>query len=130
MKFYIAGPMRGLPEYNFPAFRKAAKTLREHGHEVWSPAEHDEANGFDPTSDEARSLAEYMEHDLAEVCRADALVLLDGWWRSVGACLELVVAVVCEKDVYALLPGGALSPLDAPSMLGFAFGFLSGKGKS
>lgn len=38
---YLAGPMRGIPEYNFPAFYAAAAALRAHGLNVWSPAEND-----------------------------------------------------------------------------------------
>ena len=36
-KVYLAGPMRGLPRYNFDAFDRAAKYLREDGYAVFSP---------------------------------------------------------------------------------------------
>ena len=36
---YIAGPMRGYPDHNFPAFRAAAAALRRAGYGVVNPAE-------------------------------------------------------------------------------------------
>ncbi len=41
-KVYLAGPMRGLPLFNFPAFADAAAKLRAQGYDVFSPAERDE----------------------------------------------------------------------------------------
>ena len=31
-RIYIAGPMSGLPELNYPAFNAMAERLRAHGH--------------------------------------------------------------------------------------------------
>ena len=92
MKIYLAGPMRGLPGFNFPAFASAACELRRLGHEVWSPHERDEAEGFDPDRSEAAPLAYYMQFDLPAVCRSDAVVCLAGWAASKGARLEVHVA--------------------------------------
>ncbi len=41
MNLYLAGPMRGIPGFNFPKFDEVAATLRFIGHTVFSPAEHD-----------------------------------------------------------------------------------------
>lgn len=96
---YLAGPMRGMPEHNFPAFHAASGDLRSRGFEVWSPAEYDEGRGFDPKRDTPASLASYMEEDLAAVCRADAVVVLPGWEGSQGARLEVQVARALEIPV-------------------------------
>lgn len=41
MRVYLAGPMRGVPHFNFPAFHAAAAELRARGYVVFSPAEAD-----------------------------------------------------------------------------------------
>lgn len=91
---YLAGPMRGLPEFNFPAFREAAADLRARGHLVTSPAEMDEElDGFDGKGNvEPLPFQDYMARDLPAVCAADAVVVLPGWQRSQGAQLEVYVA--------------------------------------
>lgn len=91
-RLYLAGPMRGKPDYNFPAFHAATRRLREWGFEVWSPAENDVTqDGFDPTKDKAREMSHYMKRDLPEVCHADAVAVLPGWEHSEGARLEVHV---------------------------------------
>lgn len=93
MRVYLAGPMRGLPGLNFPAFDAATEDLRARGFDVFSPAEVDrELDGLDPEKDLPRSIAHYMARDLPAVCKADAIVLLPGWQRSAGARLEAHVA--------------------------------------
>lgn len=92
--------MRGYEEYNFPAFHAAATELRKKGYEVFSPAEKDEADGFNPKTDEAHSLAHYMQSDLPAVCRSDWVVVLPGWEESTGAKLEVHVARTCDIPVY------------------------------
>lgn len=72
MKVYIAGPMTGLPNDNFPAFHKAAAAWRAAGWEVLNPAESFEG---------ARGLPykHYVEHDINLLKRVDAIALLPGW---------------------------------------------------
>lgn len=106
---YLAGPMRGLPEFNFPAFVNGAARLRGLGFEVFSPAERDLDHGFDPSgllgSDE--ELAEYdfdlrsaLGDDTAFICaEATAVVLLPGWQKSSGALAERALAIALGLDV-------------------------------
>jgi hypothetical protein len=101
---YLAGPMRGYEEFNFPAFHKQAAWLRANGWKVVSPAELDEdeeaATGVavDPAD-----FARLMGRDLAAVCAAEAVVLMDGWEGSTGARLEAVTAVEVGKPVFEIV---------------------------
>lgn len=95
--------MRGIPEYNFPAFYEAAEQLRSRGHVVWSPAENDvEKDGFNPATDTAQPMLHYMKRDLPEVLNADAVVVLPGWEQSEGAKLETHVAKMCGIPVHSI----------------------------
>lgn len=100
MKIYLAGPMRGIPYFNFPAFERAAAMLRAEGHTVLSPAEADTelfgaAFGKDnPTGDERGfDIRAAMQRDLTWICQeADAIALLPGWASSKGARAENALA--------------------------------------
>ena len=104
---YLAGPMRNIAYFNFPAFHAAAKFLRSIGHVVVSPAEHDEESGFDfsqcdGTEDLAAlgfDLKEALMWDLRAVAECDAIFLLPGWENSKGAKAELALAEALGKDV-------------------------------
>lgn len=81
---YLCGPMSGYPDDNRAAFRDAATRLRRAGYGVWSPAEH-----WDPT----QGWAAAMHMDLTAVlAECDRLAILDGWWASRGAMVEIQVA--------------------------------------
>src|SRR6266700_7527506 len=108
MKIYLAGPMRGVPMFNFPAFHEAAARLRAQGHEVFSPAEKDAEAGQDGTKP-ALTISHYMAIDLPEVCRADAVVLLPGWEKSQGATIEIAVGRAVGKQI---LDAITLAPLN------------------
>lgn len=93
---YIAGPMRGLRNFNFPAFDECAAFLRSLGYDVRSPAEHDRENGFDETlnSLEGFDLKAALLWDLQQVAEVDVIVVLPGWAKSSGVALELHAARV------------------------------------
>lgn len=72
MRIYIAGPMTGLPDYNFPAFHAAAAAWRAEGWTVINPAEE-----FD--GDTGRPYREYVERDIERLKTVDAIAMLAGW---------------------------------------------------
>ena len=84
MKIYIAGPMTGLPDFNFPAFRDAAARLRGMGYEVINPAE--------LVPEPGTPWLECMRIDIAALIHCDAICMLPGWEKSRGACLENAIA--------------------------------------
>ncbi len=94
---YVAGPMRGYPLFNFPAFDAATTELRAQGWKVFSPAEHDRSVGFDaslgldlqPDFD----VRQAFRWDVAVLLKVDAVYFLDGWERSTGANTEHAIAV-------------------------------------
>lgn len=94
MRAYIAGPMRGIASFNFPAFDAARTALRARRFIVRCPAEHDRSNGFDPTlnSMSGFDLHAAFRWDVKAVLWADAVVVLPGWEQSTGASLEVAIA--------------------------------------
>ena len=98
---YVAGPMRKIPEFNFPAFREATATLRAMGYTVWSPHERDESTGFYPDgmtgyedlSEYGFDVREAIAVDVSWIARnADIVVLLPGWEKSLGVAAEVATA--------------------------------------
>jgi len=83
-RVYIAGPMTGLPDYNFPVFNEAAQTFRREGWVVENPAEHGVVDGA--------TWADYMAYDLTRLGTCGAIYMLPGWKNSKGAVIEHVLA--------------------------------------
>jgi hypothetical protein len=94
--------MRGHYEFNFPAFDDQAAALRSSGFEVFNPAERDRAAGFNPIglSGEMHelknlnfNLREAFAADCEYLCKhAEAIWLLPGWSKSIGANIEHDIA--------------------------------------
>lgn len=88
---YVAGPMTGIEEFNFPAFAEATAALRRVGYVVISPAEMDivETGTSDMTAIEGVDWTDALERDLVIVAKCDGIAYLDGWEASKGARLEI-----------------------------------------
>ena len=108
-RLYIAGPMRGIPFFNFPAFDSAYEELTDIGYEVVSPADLDRVHGFDPYKlpeswdwtkvPENFDLTAAIDRDIAAIRSCDAVYMLEGWENSVGARAEKAIAEWCGKEV-------------------------------
>lgn len=98
-RVYIAGPMSGLPDLNFPAFHAAAAEYRKRGAFVINPAEmngdiHAEiAKSAKMTAEQYHAhWVKCMKKDINALLTCDAIVMLDGWQKSRGAKLEHHIA--------------------------------------
>lgn len=85
MKVYVAGPMTGLPEFNYPAFFAAAERLRGVGIEPINPARPQGREG-------CSSWLDYMRASLLDIAECDGIATLPGWQDSRGAALEVHIA--------------------------------------
>lgn len=90
-KLYLAGPMTGYPQLNFPAFHAAAAQLRAAGFEVVNPAE----LNLDPGT----SWRQCMIIDIRELVLCDGIALLPCWENSKGASLEYRIARGLDMQV-------------------------------
>lgn len=115
MKIYLAGPMRGIPQFNYPAFHRASSQLRQVGHHVFSPAERDiERDGKDwgslqkdgdlsAAQAQGFCLRTALGDDLAWICsEAEAVALLPGWEKSKGATAERATAEALGLEIIYL----------------------------
>lgn len=107
-KIYIAGPMSGYPEFNFPAFYAAEDKLRREGWGVvFNPANKEQEKEIDKEAfavgDAKKANAAGFDFrecylwDVSKVIEADAIYMLPGWEYSPGACGEHAVAVAMKR---------------------------------
>lgn len=115
-RIYLAGPMQGVPHFNFPAFHRAAAKLRAEGYHVFNPAEADITRiGTDPsldnptgcvtTASERHGLSrrECLAEDLSWIAlNADAIAVLPGWENSTGVAAELALARALDLEIMEL----------------------------
>lgn len=100
---YIAGPMSGYPNFNFPAFFAVEEKFKAEGWVVFNPANKESELG----TTKAKSFANgdntglvsegwnwkgAFEWDCKKVIHSDAIYLLKGWEKSTGARAEWAVA--------------------------------------
>lgn len=108
MKLYVAGPMTGLPDFNYPAFERAEMLLRGAGYEVESP--HHNGDG-----DTSKPWQWYVRAALAQMLRCDGVALLPGWEKSRGANLEHFIACTLDMPCRDVVSWLLLTPVPAPA---------------
>ncbi len=104
---YIAGPMRGLPNDNRKAFNAAAERLSKD----WQPLNPVDFGRILPCEDsdgrnDWQRLDALMAIEREAARQADAIYLLNGWEKSVGARAELAAYLSVPSNGKILLEGG------------------------
>lgn len=122
---YIAGPMRGFPNYNFFIFNLIDNVLTANGYEVYNPARLDREAG-EPWTDPAKpdwadETYPLTTQDVRRILRrdtdiihslrgedGDAVIMLPGWRKSVGANLEFSLgrALMLPRFAFKFTKGG------------------------
>jgi hypothetical protein len=141
-KIYLAGPMSGIPQFNFPLFYSAAKELRVQGWEVVSPAEMDDAEdsgaalkSLDGNVNDRtivkKTWGEFLSRDVKLLADGgiEGIIFLPGWDKSKGARLEAYVGLNLNFKFFMFDPDtNAISPFPAYtvfSLIGRALGHIS-----
>jgi len=112
---YIAGPMRGFEDGNFPAFDRQARVLKKQGWRVINPAEMDRQEGeppgghldFDPETDyeDREFMRDALKRDLIVICEdCTAMYMMSGFETSRGAKAEWHTAKAVGLDIYYEAP--------------------------
>ena len=116
LRYYIAGPMTGYPQFNVPLFDKVATQLRKDGLNVTSPAELDSAPMralalASETGDVRDVISEgtwgdCLARDVKMLAdELDAIILLPKWEASRGAILEAFVGLLCGAEFFVWITG-------------------------
>jgi hypothetical protein len=126
-KWYVSGPMTGLPKFNFPAFDAVTEHLKASGgvHDiVFSPAENDRVHWAKDGLLDVEEQAYFIDGDVAAyaaavelpvvtlyrddfnfiINEATDIVLLPGWEKSTGARYELVLAEALGIGIWLAVP--------------------------
>lgn len=85
MRIYIAGPITSKPKTYKKSFAAAEKRLKALGFTVINPAALDNPK-------KPMDWIACMKRDIPLLLSCEAIYMLNGWWKSVGATLEHTIA--------------------------------------
>lgn len=109
--YYLGGPMRNKPFFNFEEFDRVSSLLREKGYNIVSPAELDDpetrAQVFTSLDGSLTRIHEmagtFLERDVVICAMPNCVggIFLPGWELSSGANLESYVISSLGRPIYA-----------------------------
>lgn len=107
-RLYIAGPMTGVEDHNYPLFHRVQAELVAAGYVVFNPARNV------PLAAEPR-WSDYMRMAVKQVADSDGIAILPGWQDSAGATLEVKLAndLGIEHKGWERWRDGHAGPLEA-----------------
>lgn len=106
-KYYLAGPMSGYENYNYPAFADTAAMLRGSGLQIESPHELPWPDGHE-TMPLEKLWADMMKKSGKMMRGCDGIILMQGWPASKGARKELSTALVAGWPVWFISETGMI----------------------
>ena len=117
MRYYLAGPMQGRPQFNYPLFDSVSKALRKIGYDIISPSEMDDdevraaalaspdGKPQDKTLVADKTWGDFLSRDVKMIAdELDAIILLPEWDTSKGANLEAFVSVMVGNPAWTVDP--------------------------
>ena len=119
-KIFISGPISGIKDFNFHNFNFWSENLESIGYEVVSPAKMAVEFGIPEQIQSNVALLNELENmEIEELCKCNAIFLLNGWTNSNGSKCELKKAIennlkIFEESNFSLgtvMFGGAFNPL-------------------
>lgn len=109
MKIYIAGPMRGIKEFNKMGFFNKEVELAWNGFDPVNPWKGDIEAGIDLSSETGdtsdiegfnqASMKEIIMRDVASLLECDGICMLEGWEKSKGATAERAIAIWFDLEL-------------------------------
>jgi len=130
MRIYLAGPMTGIPCFNFPAFDAAEADLIDRGYDVVAPADlHDpeirpvcmaSPDGALNSVASTITWGEALALDVKMIADdgIEAIVVMRGWEKSRGARLEVFVGRLCGLPIYEYGFSDPLKPVAQEALRG------------
>lgn len=137
LTLYLAGPMSGIPQFNYPEFARITKELRGAGYNIISPAEHDTPrqqgmavasndgliDGKMPVDDrtikfDGETWGDVLARDVKLIFdRCDGVVVMQNWGKSRGARLEVFVANLTARSIFVYQGEGVIRPMSEAEYL-------------